>query len=739
MKSLSETDKNPNVVLRVAAPVPLRRLFDYLPPAGVTADLLLPGCRVRIPFGKRHLVGVIVGTPFESELPATKLKRADSLLDQEPLFGEALFELLVWSASYYHHPPGEVFATALPKLLRTGSPARTARFRLSATGKKVDPAVLEKRAPRQFEVWQSFRQSEVLTRDGATLGQAARTRAFAALHEKGWLESAPARSELPTAYSVRPGPELNADQRAAADTLTDSSGSYRAILLNGVTGSGKTEVYFEAIAKALQRGEQALVLVPEIGLTPQLIQRFRGRFDAPVVAMHSGLSDGERLAAWRDARDGRAAVVVGTRSAVFVPMVRPGVIVVDEEHDSSYKQQDGFRYSARDLAVARARREDVPVVLASATPSLETLYNAQQGRYLRVDLSERPGSAEPPSVRMIDLRQHATQQGLSTPLIAAVREHLDAGNQVLLFLNRRGYAPTLFCTECGWVAECRRCDARLVLHQRRAELRCHHCNAQQAIPDVCPNCDAELKPVGQGTERIEETLASLFPDTPISRLDSDSLQRRGELERALEDIRVGNTRLIVGTQMLTKGHDFPDLTLVGIIDADQGLFGTDFRSNERLAQLTVQVSGRAGRAEKPGTVLVQTRYPEHPLLEKLVGDGYDAFATAALAEREDVGWPPQQHLALLHAEATKHDVVYDFLHAARRAVPRQTNDAVRLLGPAPAPMERRAGRFRAQLLLQSSSRKALHSLLDRCAVVWESLSEARRVRWALDVDPYDLF
>jgi primosomal protein N' (replication factor Y) len=537
---------------------------------------------------------------------------------------------------------------------------------------------------------------------------------------------------------VREGPPLNEAQAAAVERIQNTLGTFVSHLLYGVTGSGKTEVYLHVIESVLARGQQVLVLVPEIALTPQLIGRFRGRFDAPLAVLHSGLNDTERLAAWRDAREGTARIIIGTRSAVFSPLLHPGLIIIDEEHDASFKQQDGFRYSARDLALVRAQRLGIPVVLGSATPSLETLARARKQPETLSHLPNRAGSARPPQLALIDLRKHGATQGIATPTVMTIQRHLDAGGQVMLFINRRGYAPVLFCPNCGWSAHCRRCDAHLTVHARGRDLICHHCGLQEALPKECPTCFADVKPVGQGTERIEETIQQLFTNAPMARIDRDSMRRKGELEETLARVNSGEIRILVGTQMLTKGHDFPKVTLVVVLNADQGLFSTDFRAPERLAQTIVQVAGRAGRADRPGEVLIQTEYPEHPLLTLLLTGGYAAFADGALTEREQSGWPPFARIALLRAEATEQDAPLKFLQAARAAADTYAVRGVKLLGPAPAPMERRAGRFRAQLLLQAPTHSPLQKFMSGWLSAIAALPEARRVRWSIDVDAAEL-
>jgi len=730
-------------ILRLAVDVPLRRLFDYRPPPGVAPSSLSPGMRLWVPFGRRRVVGILVETRDSSDVPAAKLRAAIAVIDAEPILDPPLLELLRWSADYYHHPPGEVMAAALPAPLRAGTSAHGVeeRWALTAAARAGELPPLSSRAERLLEL------VEILGAHAATDATALAARSprwrehLRELVKRGWA----VRLEVATgAASRRPvvaraGLTPTAEQRSAIDAIDGAAGRFAPFLLHGVTGSGKTEVYLRAIASVVERGEQALVLVPEISLTPQLVGRFTERFDAPLAVLHSSLTDPERLRAWRAARSGEAPVVIGTRSAIFAPLARPGLIVVDEEHDASYKQQEGFRYSARDLALARAQRLGVPVVLGSATPSLESLERVRGGRATLLELPARTAGAKPPSIHLVDLRRHAATQGIATPVVLAIQRHLDAGGQVLLYLNRRGYAPTLFCPACGWAAPCPRCDARLTVHQREARMRCHHCGSEQRIPELCPSCGEPAKPVGQGTERIEETLAQLFPRVPLERIDRDVVRRRGALEAALDRVTSGEVRLLVGTQMLTKGHHFPDVSLVVVLNADQGLFGTDFRASERLAQTIVQVAGRAGRAERPGEVLIQTEYPEHPLLSQLIAGGYEAFATAALEERSAARWPPYARVAVMRAEASRRETPLEFLERAREVATSLAPAEVELLGPASAPMERRAGLYRAQLLLHAPTHSPLQRLLARWLPVVEELPETRRVRWSLDVDPLELF
>ena len=726
-------------MLKVAIDTPLWQLFDYLPPADVEPKALRPGVRVLVPFGRRTLVGLIVELADRSELPASKLRAAAAILDPEPVLNPSTLALVRWAADYYHHPEGEAFAAALPAALRAGRPllARETRWRLEP-GAREAIAATKRLGPRQRALAAALLGRDALgDEDLAALGPGIRE-ALKNFLARRWVSSFDVE---PPPVAARParaaaGPALTAAQSVAVDAIAAALGQFVPTLLHGITGSGKTEVYLRVIERVLARGEQALVLVPEIALTPQAVARFSARFDVPLAVLHSGLTDGERLAMWRTARSGAAPLVIGTRSAIFVPLARPGIVIVDEEHDASYKQQEGFRYSARDLALVRAQRENVPVVLGSATPSLETLENAASGRYRRLDLPERTGAAGLPKMAIVDLKRHEDRHGIATPCVLAIERHLADGGQVLLYLNRRGFAPTLFCPGCGWSAPCGSCDARLTVHLRARTLVCHHCGATEPVPFACPRCASELRPVGQGTERIEDALAEIFPGVPVVRIDRDTIQNRAQIEAALTRVHSGDARILVGTQMLTKGHDFPDVTLVVVLNADQGLFSTDFRASERLAQSIVQVAGRAGRATRPGEVLIQSACPEHPLLARLLAGGYDGFAGAALAERQAAHWPPYSRLALLRAEAASREQALAFLGKARDVAGRA--EGVRLLGPAPAAMERRAGRFRGQLLLESARRGPLKSLLDEWLPRVAALPEARRVRFSIDVDPLEV-
>lgn len=731
---MSASPHFPNPVWNVALPVPVPRLFDYRPSKGAAVPTDI-GCRVRVPFGTRELIGVITAIGASGGPEAPELKSGERL-DATPLLQGELLDSLRWLARYTHAPLGEVLATALPASLRQGDPLADTHawgWRLTEAGRTALPRLRGK--PRRL--------AELLAeweRDEATLADllddwrsAARALAGRALAARFIAPVASQRGEI-----TPPVPTLNPEQQSAVDALLAAGAGFAPFLLDGITGSGKTEVYLHAIADCLRRGRQALVLVPEIGLTPQTLKRFRERLGVPVQALHSGLGDGERARTWAACLRGEARVVVGTRSAIFLPLPDAGLIVVDEEHDSSFKQLDGIRYHARDFALVRAKALNIPLVLGSATPSLETLRNAQTGRYTHLQLRVRAGVAQPPRVRVCDVRKRPLEAGLSNEMLDAIAATLRNGSQALVFKNRRGYAPVLLCHDCGWSAQCTRCDAPMTVHAGGRRLQCHHCGARRPAPDACPDCGGlALQAQGAGTERIEEALAKRFPDVPVLRIDRGTTQRRDALEKLLHDFGSA-PGILVGTQMLAKGHDLPNLTLVAVVGVDEGLFSADFRAPEKLAQLLIQVAGRGGRAERPGEVLLQTHHPQHPLLETLLRGGYHAFAEAELAQREVAGFPPFAHLALMRAEAKQIEATHAFLHAAKAAL-RDTGSALEMHGPLPAPMPRRAGYQRAQLLLSSTERRPLHAALDAALPVIHALPEARRVRWSLDVDPVDLY
>ena len=659
-------------VLRVALDVPLATLFDYSRPDALE---VVAGDRVVVPFGTRARVGVVIEESAGSSIAAEKLKPVSRVLEDTPRLPPQWLELMRFLAAYYQRPLGETVIGALPPRLKS----------LKPLPKKVrDAASPQPASPR-----------------------------FVASH-------------TPTA-----------DQAQAIERIGGALGRFQPFLLHGITGSGKTEVYLRLIARVLEKGDQALVLVPEISLTPQLEARFRHAFpEAHIVLLHSALQDVPRTAAWLAAARGDAGIVLGTRLATLTPLPRLALVVVDEEHDTSFKQQEGLRYSGRDAAVMRAKFAACPVVLGTATPSLETWHNALGGRYERISLPDRavPG-ARLPVVRMLDLKLQPAENGFAPGLIAAIGERLARREQSLVFINRRGYAPVLACHACGWTSGCERCTACMVLHKPDRRLRCHHCGAESAIPRACPTCgNVDLKAMGRGTQRVEETLEAQFPQARIVRIDRDSARRRSELSRTLEGITRGEADILVGTQLLAKGHDFPLLTLVGVLDADGALLSTDYRSAERLYATLAQVAGRAGRRAQPGEVLVQTRYPQHPLYASLASHDFAAFAAAQLAEREAAGFPPFVHEAALRAEADKLAVAMSFLEDAAHLVPVPAE--VRVFDPVPHVITRRADMERAQLLVQSASRPALQGFLSS----WTErlfATAPRSVRWHLDVDPIE--
>ncbi len=734
------------LILRVAVAMPLMQLFDYLPPATPSTPALLPGMRVRVPFGRRHCVGMLLEMASQTHQNLTTLKPVECVLDTEPLLSALDLRFIRWAAHYYQQPVGEALFTALPVRLR--DPLRDGLIqgvRLTPAGQALDLKTLN-RAPRQRELLARLAQApEGMTLDALKTGsgdvlRTLRSRGLVMdcrLPPSATVRGAETAAMPPVTFTATV--DLNAAQSVAINAVMAVLGRFHSFLLDGVTGSGKTEVYIRLIAAVMATGGQALVIVPEIGLTPQLQARFTERLPGRVVVLHSALNACERERNWQQAASGNAALVLGTRSAVFVPLPRLGLICVDEEQDTSFKQQDGFRYSARDLAVRRAQLAGCPVILGSATPALETLHNARQARYGWLRLPQRAGLAQPPTIALLDIRDQPLQAGLSSVLRAGMRAEIAAGNQVLLFLNRRGYAPLLTCHHCGWIGDCPHCDARLTLHQRPPTLWCHHCGWSQPVPTGCPTCQgSDLRRLGQGTERLEEALRPLFPDATIARIDRDSTRRKGELARLFTAAQRGEIQILLGTQMLAKGHDFPGVTLVGILDLDHALYANDFRAPERIAQLIVQVAGRAGRAERPGRVVLQTRHPEHPLLQSLLRDGYAGFAATALDERRAAELPPFSHLALLRADAATEDAPLDFLREARRLAAEHDNTAIMLLGPAPAPMVRRAGRYRAQLLVQCRERLPLQHFLTRWTAALRTLPRPRGLHWSLDVDPQEM-
>jgi primosomal protein N' (replication factor Y) (superfamily II helicase) len=721
-------------VLRIALPVPLPTLFDYLPP---THGAAVAGSRVLVPFGRGKAVGVVVETDVAANVGSARLKRVLRVLDETPLLDAELMQTLAWAADYWLGAPGEAYANALPLMLREDKPLPETRepvWQLTIAGLSARDAGSRRGSSRALlQILADGPQSAVELDLALPDWRAAARR----LVEAGLIERGE-QAMSPTPQPSLPAPTLHPEQDAAVRAVASAFDRFQPFLLDGVTGSGKTEVYLALIEQALAQDKQTLLLVPEIGLAPQTVRRLRERLGVPIEVLHSNLAEGERARAWLRMRSGESKVVLGTRSAVFTPLPQAGLIIVDEEHDGAYKQQEGFRYHARDLALVRGRALNVPVLLGSATPSLESLANVEAGRYQALHLRSRPSAVRPPQVQIIDMRAQWLEHGLSPALLHAIGDTIARGEQALVFRNRRGYAPVLLCHSCGWHAECPRCEHPMTLHAAWRRLICHHCDHQSAVPAACPVCGSnELKPQGQGTERLEEALTAQFPQAPVLRIDRETTRRRDAFEQLLANLQTDAPAILVGTQMLAKGHDLPNLTLVAIVGVDEGLLSVDFRAGERLAQLVVQVAGRAGRASKPGRVLLQTHHPDHPLLRSLLAQGYAAAAKALLAERQQTGLPPYGHQVLLRAEAHQRIAVDAFLGEARDALP--DTEALQVAGPMPAPMPLRAGRQRGQLLIESSTRRQLHAVVRPWSLQLAQLPSARKVRWSLDVDPVDLY
>ncbi|WP_018141501.1 primosomal protein N' [Thioalkalivibrio sp. ALJ7] len=724
-------------IARIALDRPLDQLFDYRIPEDLS---LAPGQRVRVPFGRGATIGLVVELATTSDVPKSRLRAIRDVPEAHPLLGPHLLELLSFGARYYHHPLGEALLGALPPAVRHGDPLPSLTpdtlWRLTPGGRNALSSGAA-RGRRQQSVLRSLEAAPALDRAtlAAATGLQLTPKELRALAERNWLEGITPDPQHPPPPNASDH-ALTAEQQAAVDALSLDAAT--PLLLEGVTGSGKTEVYLRMAEQVLATGRQVLFLIPEIALTPQLSARIQQRFPGQVALLHSGLAEGERLRAWEAARQGQRRIVVGTRSALFTPLPDLGLIIVDEEHDSAFKQQDGFRYNARDLAIKRGQLEQAPVVLGSATPTLETLYAATTGRYAHARLASRPDGTRPPMVESIDTRVHTPDEGLTAPLLDAMTQTLAAGHQCFLLLNRRGFARVLACDACGWVAECPDCDARLTVHAHNPRAVCHLCGHQEPRPQRCPECGEALAQRGLGTQRLELALARHFPETPLIRLDRDSIRHKGALEEALDRIRQLDAAIVVGTQMLAKGHDFPQVGLVGVIDVDQGLFSVDLRATENTLQLIVQAAGRAGRGSGGGRVLLQTGHPDHPLIRGLDAEDYPAMVAPLLEERAAAEMPPHGHLALVRVEAGDADT--SRRHAERIATHLRdaATDGLRVLGPAPAPRHRVNRRFREQILLQSTRRGPLHEGLHQARHAWQADDLPRSIRIAIDIDPASL-
>lgn len=729
-------------IAHVALAVPLDSLFDYRIPDGVR---VVEGVRVKVPFGTRTLIGIVKQIDTQTEFSDSQLKDIIQVLDEAPIWSESLQRLLEWASSYYQYPLSSTLIGLLPAHLRKGEKAQRnnlEKYAITERGRE-QPLNTLKRAVKQARTLQLLSNAPL---SKVELGeQEISTATLKSLLDKEWIELLvePASDNRwhQQVVITEEKPRLNPEQAIAVAAI-NAQQNFSTYLLEGITGSGKTEVYLNVIESVLQQGRQALVLVPEISLTPQTIARFQKRFNVPMSVIHSGLNDTQRLQVWLDARDNQTALVLGTRSALFVPFHNLGIIIIDEEHDLSYKQQDGFKYHARDLAVLRANLDNIPIVLGSATPSIESIHNAEGGKYHHLELTQRAGNAVQAKVSALDVKGLYLQAGLSAPLIAQMRQHIQQGNQVMLFLNRRGYAPSIICHECGWIAKCPRCDMPYTYHKNINTLSCHHCGSQSFIPKQCNDCGStQLQTAGLGTEQLEEQLAQIFPEVNSVRIDQDSIRRKGELERLLTGIKENKYQILIGTQLLAKGHHFPNVTLVALIDVDSSLFSSDFRAQERLAQLFVQVSGRAGRASKVGEVLLQTHHPEHPLIQSLLHKGYRSVSRELLYERQLTQLPPFTSLVLLRAEGNSSDMVEQFLRQVKdvfQVHPLYSAQATPVLGPIPAPISKRSGRYRWQLLLQTPNRTLMKQILTGAKAGIQLLPLSKKVKWSLDIDPQDM-
>ena len=730
------------VYIQVAIPVPMRQLFTYTVPKALLTGKSLVGERVIVPFGHRQVIGIVTSLDEDTPLEKEKLKAIISRIDTNTHLPDALLKLLTLAASYYHHPIGDVFQQALPVLLRKTEPPKTPVCHYWHVNEGCQQTQLEKfkqgRAKKQIQLLLLIENHHKLTwPEIRTLGY---TKAqLNSLEEKQFISA----TEKPIEVYQWQNDDLNesdklslsAEQAVVVSAVNQSTEQYSCHLIDGVTGSGKTEVYLQAMEKVLANNQQILVLVPEIGLTPQTLSRFEQRFNVPIFLHHSGLNDKERFDTWQSALQNCAAIVIGTRSAVFSPLPKLGLIIVDEEHDGSFKQQDSFRYHGRDIAILRAKQLNIPIMLGSATPSFESLQNALTGKYHYHQLTKRAGKSVEAKISLIDVANQPLEFGLSKPLKQLIKTTLSRGEQVLVFLNRRGFAPAINCNECHWVADCHRCNKPYTLHRSQGLLICHHCTSQKRVPHQCPDCGSvRIKPVGQGTEQIEEYLAETYSEYSTVRIDRDSTRKKGELAKRLQAITDKEHQILIGTQMLAKGHHFPDVTLVAMLDIDGALFSFDYRASEHMAQLLVQVAGRAGRASKPGKVIVQTQYPQHPLLQDLVNNGYSHFAQQSLAERKMAYLPPFGYQALFRADANYPSYPEKFL----RQLSQTPISSCEVAGPMPAAMEKKAGKYRYHLILQSKSRPELHAAIRQIIHQSQQNEWLNKVRWTIDIDPIDL-
>ena len=724
---------------QVGIDTPLRRLFDYRIPAALH-NQVMPGCRVLVPFGKRSIVGVVVNITIESEIDHARIKDITQVLDNSPILDEESLSLIVWAARYYQYSLGAALFTALPPALRkTGQNTTEKEFLWQVVS---DAPQIIPRAPKQTTILDWMRKYPNGVDPSLLHSEFSHCHStIKALHERKYIQKM-FISENHSREPVTPAKiKLNEQQQYAEEKISSSLDTFTVHLLEGVTGSGKTEVYFKVIERILAtQNHQVLILVPEIGLTPQLLHRLQIHFGIPIGLLHSSVSESQRKSTWLQIAAGKIRIILGTRLAVFAPIPHLKLIVVDEEHDSSFKQQEGFLYHARDVAIYRAKKCCIPIILGSATPSFESLHNSSTDKFKHTPLTKRVHSDVMPDIHMTDMRTQQAGTILSTTLCTAMHNHLQAGNQVILFLNRRGYSPVLLCHDCGWVAQCDRCDANLTYHSFTNQLSCHHCDKNTRKPSHCPACQSSnLIMVGHGTQRIEEILKEQFSSYTATRLDRDITRKKGQLEKVLDDIHQHKYQIIIGTQILSKGHDFPKVSLVGILDIDYGIYSSDFRALERSAQLLIQVSGRSGRRSVQGEVYVQTHSPDHPLLNILLNDGYSQFAHQAILARQEWQLPPFSFHVAIRARAQKSSDLLAFLDKVSVLAKQCFHENVGVHGPISPSIEKKAGQMRAFILLTSHHRLSASRELERCIHEIESLSLARKVRWSVDVDPMDNF
>lgn len=718
--------------------LPLYRVFDYQLPEQTIGKA---GTRFRLPFGSSSKIGILLDSESRQEIDSAKIREVDELLDEESVLSPHLLALASWIADYYWQPVGDVLFQTLPAYLRAGKPQQEVRARhwrsLAADESAIEG--LQRKAPRQFDLYNAIRENNGLTDAGLRAISAGWSSLIAGLKKKGLVEE---RLEQPCTDIAIPvqGPQLTTEQQQVLNDIDAQGSAFGVHVIDGVTGSGKTEIYLRLMEKQLRQGRQVIYLVPEIGLTSQLVERVQARFADLATVSHSGLTDWQRYQAWERFRLGLSPIMLGTRSSLFAQSERLGLIIVDEEHDHSYRQEDGVRYQARDVAIKRAQMLDIPVLLGSATPSLETLSNCQRDHYFYHQLRQRPAGFNPPVVELVDTRTTLDASGCSQQMLSRAKEHLEAGGQVLIYLNRRGFAPLIMCHQCGWQAECEHCDSRLTLHQSVQRLICHHCGHNQLVPSVCPSCaDSEIRHYGSGTEQLERTLSERFPSIPVIRIDRDVVKNHQAMQDRLQQLQSGEPCFLIGTQMITKGHDYPGITLSVIIDSDQALFSASYRASEQLAQTVFQVSGRAGRGDRQGQALLQTRFPQHPLLQLLLTGDYQQVSRNLLEERQLLGFPPYSRVIMFRADATRLDDAINLLEEIKGYINNAaSHHAVQLIGPMPALMTRRIGRYRAQLCLMGKDFRALRAVLRENAVQVQAVRKSGRATWTVDVDAPDL-